>query len=161
MKRHTFALVFALAFSTTAQAQIDQDKIYVGGGLGYNSLSGWDSAVGFQIFAGHELDDIYLGSVRLEAVELGYMDSGTFENTVFGTRVETEASGLWAAALFTYPINPGLKAIGRAGLDFGDDDGLLVGVGVDYSLGGRSSVRAEYVDRSNIGSLQANYVHRF
>ncbi len=146
--------------------QFDQSKAYVGGGLGYNSVGDpWDKAIGWQIFGGYELDQVKLGENIASAVEVGYMNSGKFKysQTIFGTTLssETSASGLWATYVATYTVNDQWDALGRVGLDFGDDSGLMFGFGGEYKLSDNGALRVEYVVRDSINSFQGNYVHRF
>ena len=51
-----------------------------------------------------------------------------------------------------------IKLIGRAGYDFGDDDGFIVGVGAGYILNKNLKLRLEYVARDHVDSLQFNVV---
>jgi opacity protein-like surface antigen len=163
MKKLAMAAGLALGIASgSALAQgFNQDNLYASAGIGLNSLSGWDDAVGFQIFGGYKLDMLNLDPVKL-AVEVGYMDSGDFERNVpFWGKVETSATGLWASAVASYPLTPELNLLGRLGLDFGDDDGLLLGAGVGYTVSKEIELRAEYVIRDNVDSLQANFVYHF
>lgn len=108
---------------------------------------------------------IDLGPVQL-AVEVGYFNSGKFSETVdlgiLGRyKAEADAKGVWATAVGSYPLSPEFSLIGRLGIDFGDDDGLMLGAGVGYAVSQQIEVRGEYVIRDNIDSLQANIVYRF
>ncbi len=152
-------------FATTTQAEefIDVDAIYVGAGLSSNSASGLDSAMGYQIFVGMPLN-INMGSVS-SALEVGYMDSGEMDACVnvpfFGTVCNGDnATGLWANYVAAMPVSEKVDVIGRLGLDFGDDDGLMLGVGAGYNIDAKMDVRAEYVIRDNINSLQVNLAYR-
>lgn len=138
-----------------SKAVIDAKKIYFGGGLGLNSLSGIDfsDATGFQVFAGYELP-VEVGNGTL-SVEVGYMDSGNFDGP--GNR---KAKGVWANAVVSLPVQNKLSVIGRAGLDFGDDDGLMLGGGLGLQMNEKMEIRAEYVIRDNVDSLQFNLVVR-
>lgn len=143
--------------STSALAQgFNQNNLYIGGGIGVNSVSGWDDAVGFQVFAGYEFDVADIDPIEL-AVEVGYMDTGDFERG----RLETSANGLWVTGVASYALNQQFSLLGRLGVDFGDDDGLMVGVGVGYAVNRQVEVRGEYVVRDEVDSLQANVVYRF
>lgn len=156
------ATIAVASTSAVAETNFDKKNAYVGGGLGMNSLSGFDDAMGFQFFGGYTIpkETLDLGKVGL-AAEVGYMTSGDFETTFFGTTVDTSADGLWASAVFDYGINEQFKAIGRAGLDFGDDDGLLIGGGVEYAFDKKIGIRGEYVMRDNVDSLQVNVTYQF
>ncbi|SCZ64608.1 OmpA-like transmembrane domain-containing protein [Thiohalomonas denitrificans] len=145
-----------------ASAQGYSDGFYLGGGFGNNSLSGFDDATGFQVFAGFPLA-ASLGQAST-AIEVGYMDSGDFDYCVPSFAGElcgsTDAAGLWATGVADYALGPQLSALGRLGLDFGDDDGLMFGVGLGYDVTTELEVRGEYVVRDNIDSLQLNFVFR-
>lgn len=148
-----------LAATGMAQAQ----DIYVGGGLSSNDLDGWsDNATGYQFFGGYGLDMIKLGAVK-SAVEVGYMDSGDFKDTVcfFGVcaSATTSAKGVWANYVASMNFTPALSGIGRVGLDFGDDDGFMFGAGLGFNATKQLEIRGEYVVRQHINSLQANVVY--
>ncbi len=155
--------------SANAHAEFDQSKLYVGGGLGYNSIDSdfgsVDNAIGFQGFAGYNLEDVVeLGDGIGFAAEVGYMSTGEFEvknctsSVFFNCKIDA-VTGLWANAVFDYAVNDQVKAVGRLGLDFGDDDGFMFGFGAGYAINEQMTVRAEYVIRPNINSLQGNFVY--
>lgn len=153
------------AATSRSSGGFDVQNLYGGFGLSLNSLGGFDDAMGWQIFGGYDLP-WKLGDAKT-AVEVGYMNSGEFETSItlpfgLGTyKATTEAKGIWATGVVAYPVNPQFDIIGRLGLDFGDDDGLMLGVGAGYWFNKQVSARAEYVIRSNIDSLQANLVYHF
>jgi hypothetical protein len=86
------------------------------------------------------------------AVEVGYMD--------YGFDAGGNSGGLWATAVVDGAISGNLGWLGRVGLDFGDDDGLMLGAGLSLDLDSRAEIRGEYVIRDNIDSLQLNLVYR-
>lgn len=161
MKSIISLLVLGLSANLASANQFDASQVYFGGGLSLNSLSGYDDAIGYQAFGGYPLD-VDLGGGKL-SVEVGYMNSGDFETTFdfFGTpvTVETDASGIWGTAVGEWEINDGLNLLGRIGMDFGDDDGLMLGGGVSYNMSNNLDLRGEYVIRDNIDSLQINVVY--
>jgi opacity protein-like surface antigen len=174
MNKKIAIAAFSLLTAVPAMAEelkFDTSKAYVGGGLGYNDLdiSGTDSALGFQFFGGYSFGDILSKKVDL-AVEAGYMTSGDFEFdsyelsddfTIRKTKAEVSADGIWANAVVSYPLQNNIALIGRIGLDFGDDDGVMFGGGAEFKLAGALAIRAEYVIRDTINSLQGNVVYRF
>lgn len=235
MKTFTLSLIAASLVSTSAMAldfDFDQSKAYVGAGMSMNSASGSNSSMGFQVFAGYELDFELTDKLKT-MVEAGYMtvdleydvpsyssgggssssiqnfddlvryydnlsngqfsksaeaslganwrsilksqfdNSGALDQNVVGSysqgSVSATVSGFWISGVVSYPVSEFTNAewakkvdlLGRVGLDFGDDDGLLYGVGAEYSLSEQWAVRGEYVLRSNINSLQANVVYKF
>ena len=137
--------------------------LYAGGGLSSNSVSGGDSATGYQLFLGYDLKGVKLGTKGRVAVEAGYMDSGDVVEVCipfFGC-VSDSAKGLWGTGVVFLPVANQLDFIGRLGLDIGDDDGVMFGVGLGYALDQKMQLRGEYVIRDNVDSLQANIAVRF
>ena len=93
------------------------------------------------------------------------MDSGELDTTVpapgLGTSPgKAEANGLWLNAVLDFPLQDKLSVVGRAGLDVGDDDGLMIGAGLGFQVSEKMDIRAEYVIRDQIDSLQVNLVIR-
>lgn len=172
MNKKALLLGMVLASSQVNAAGLDASQIYFGGGLGYNDI-GDDEAVGFQLFAGLPLP-VKLGKATL-AAEVGYMDSGSFDvgggtrtvslpgfppvtTTVPSTSVKVK--GFWGTAVVDFPIQNNISVIGRLGLDIGDDDGLMIGAGLGFDISSKMEIRAEYVIRDNVDSLQANLMFR-
>lgn len=165
MKKTAFLLLTATLTCNTyaaeknTQTTLDTKQLYFGGGLSLNDIGFGDDAVGYQIFAGLPIP-VDVGNAKLMG-ELGYMNSGDFDINVgpFGTRSES-ASGLWANAVIDVPLQNNISLIGRIGLDFGDDDGVMIGGGFGFQAANNMEIRVEYVIRDNIDSLQANLVIR-
>lgn len=164
-------ILFALLVSGYSHAANNSDKLYVGGGLGLNSLSGIDlsDGLGFQFFAGYDLP-VKAGDGKL-SLEVGYMDSGKMEQsvsvviptippTVLTGTVEAKAKGLWGNAVYSLPLQDKMSLILRAGLDIGDDDGLMIGAGLGFKLDNKMNIRGEYVVRDSVDSLQVNLIVR-
>jgi hypothetical protein len=169
----TFAFVVAatlLAFGMSAVAQertgAQRDwyaggQWYGGGGINTNSLSTFDDSVGFQVFGGYEFTNLDLGPATL-AAEFGWFTSGDFDRQLEpGVTQSVDADGLWATGVLSYPLAERFHVLGRLGMDFGDDDGMMLGGGVAYRFNPNVDIRGEYVARDNINSLQANLVVRF
>jgi len=167
MKKVTGLFVFmALAMLVHIEAQaetqsqgVDAEQFYVGGGLGFNSLPGAGSATGFQIIGGYEFktklnDDI------TSALELGYMDTGNFDHINNTTRSD-DVNGAWVAMVESVPLTRKAGMLARLGYDFGDDDGLLLGTGLQYKFTTKIAMRMEYVARQHVNSLQANVLFKF
>ncbi len=166
------ALGIALvAAAGIAQAQgFNPKEMYWGGGLSSNEADGFSgSATGYQFFGGYKLKNVRLGALK-SAVEVGYMNSGEFETCVTIPGIpgfipaqtvcqNAELAGLWANYVGSYDLSPEMKGIIRAGLDFGDDDGIMFGAGIDYTLNRQFAIRGEYVIRQHSNSLQANLVY--
>jgi opacity protein-like surface antigen len=156
MKKRIPLLGLLLVATHVSAAGVDAKELYFGAGVGFNSVNNNNfyndsDAVGFQVFAGLPLA-VNLGSAAL-AVEVGYMDTGNFDNG-------GSADGLWSTAVARLALNNDLKLLGRLGYDFGDDDGVMVGAGLGFPVASKMDMRIEYVIRDHIDSLQANLVFR-
>ncbi|WP_303902474.1 porin family protein [Thiohalomonas denitrificans] len=150
------AIAVSIAIPVMAQAGTP----YVGGGISNNSISGWDSAVGFQVFGGYNFGEIF-GVEKLDFLgEAGYMQTNDLERSNIWYRSRSY-SGLWTTGGVAYPINPQWSVLGRAGFDFGDDDGLMVGGGAAFHVDRNLEFRGELVERDHITSFQINAVYGF
>jgi len=159
-------LMFISSSAVAAQGSsitMQTSSFYLGGGLGFNSHRGGRST-GFQILGGYEFAAKLNGDIST-AVELGYMDSGTFETKDLpggATSSSTQkAKGVWLNVVETFPIGKKVEGLVRLGLDFGDDDGLMVGTGIAYNFNRHWSMRSEYVVREAINSFQFNLLYGF
>lgn len=156
--------LFVSSAATAANNGFNQDNLYFGGGLGSNSASGVDNGTGYQFFGGYQLDMVKISKID-SAVEVGYMDTGkmkscvTFPLPIGEVCNDGAAKGLWATYVASYKFNKEVSGIARLGLDFGDDDGLMYGLGVDYKFAKQMALRGEYVKRQHITSLQVNFVY--
>jgi hypothetical protein len=136
--------------------KLDANDLYLGLGVSWNDYDGLhDNAFGYQFFAGLPIP-VDMGKIGL-AAEVGYMNAGEADiDTPFGNNGKAEADGIWANAVFDIPMNESVELLGRIGLDFGDDDGLMIGAGIGIPMNNDIDLRFEYVIRDNIKSLQAN-----
>ena len=170
MKRGLFFSLLMLISSAEVAAQgssvtINTSNFYLGGGLGFNSYLGGRST-GFQIFGGYEFAGKLNGDIS-NAIELGYMDSGTFEGkdldngSTFTTPSSNKAKGVWLNYVGSYPIGNRVEGLWRIGLDFGDDDGIMAGAGMGYNFNRHWSLRSEYVVREAVNSFQFNLLYGF
>lgn len=139
-------------------AELEADRFYVGGGISTNDLDG-ENSTGAQVFAGYELP-FMLGEADT-AVEVGFHDAGDFDRPRSNFRGDENVSGLWSTGVASLPVADNVDLIGRLGVDFGDDDGLMGGGGVGVDLSQRTELRGEYVIRDRTESLQANLLYRF
>lgn len=96
MKKIIAAIALSTFVAAPAFAEFDQDNLYLGGQLSSNSCSGCASSSGFGALVGYTIDDQW-------AVEGSYNKFGT------------DVSGLAAHGVFSYPIDNGIKAIGKIG----------------------------------------------
>jgi len=148
----------AISFSSAAAAQgFDLRRLFVGGGLSVNTVTGSDDGAGAQVFGGYNFPAI-TRNLYVDA-EAGYMDTGKLERKgCTSAFCDAKANGLWATGVVRYLVTPNVELIGRAGVDFGDDDGIMYGVGVGYITGAHFKVRLEYVQRDDVTSVQFNVV---
>lgn len=156
--RMTLLLLAALLFSSAAAAQgFDLRRLFFGAGFSANTVTGSDDGAGFQVFGGYNFPAI-APNLYIDA-ESGYMSTGKMERRACTTTsCDDKMNGLWANGVLRYLVTPHIELIGRAGLDFGDDDGLMGGAGVGYIIGSHFKVRLEYVQRDDVKSVQLNVV---
>lgn len=152
----------ALGLSLVLAGPAAADGFYAGGGASVNELTsdgsdGFDTATGFQAFAGYDFGSVFgtdLLGLRLEG---GYFSSGDFENnTALGTVTQPAAEGIWTAGVLDLNLTDSFSIFGRAGFDGGDDDGPLAGVGAAFEFGPSIRLSGELVSRDNIDSVQLN-----
>ncbi len=148
-------LLAAMAVSSNINAEtFNSKKLYAGAGIALNQ-----GATGFQVLGGYNFD-FRLNEDISSAIELGYMDSGDFDGLNGSSKVGG-AKGLWVSMVERVPLTRRANMMARLGFDFGDDDGLLLGAGLEYKFDTRVSLAMEYVAREHIGGLQANVRIRF
>ncbi len=151
--------MMSMVSSVNAEGVVDAKRIYVGGGLGFNSLPGYGSARGFQFVGGYDFA-FKLNEDISSALEIGYMASGDF-GQYKGPNSNEDVKGLWAAMVESVPLSSKTDMLVRLGYDFGDDDGFLLGTGMQYKFDTKLAFRMEYVARQNVNSLQANILVKF
>ncbi len=161
MMKKVISILALMLLASTAHAEgpIKADQLYVGAGLGFNSLTAVGSATGFQFIGGYEFQTKLNGDIT-SAVELGYMDTGDFDRYNSSTNVSA-AKGVWLAYVGSVPLSNKTDMLARVGYDFGDDDGVLLGTGLQYKFTTKVAMRMEYVARQNVNSLQANVLFKF
>ena len=138
-------------------------SFYIGGGLGFNAYGGGRST-GYQFLGGYEFAAKLNGDIS-SAIELGYMDTGRFENKTLSTggtiTSNQEAKGVWLTYVGSYPMGNRVEGLWRVGIDFGDDDGIMAGAGIGYNFNRHWALRSEYVVREAVNSLQFNLLYGF
>jgi hypothetical protein len=145
-----------MALSPLAAAQgFDAGKLFFGGGMSSNDTSSSDSAVGWQIFGGYGFGEV-TRNVLFDA-EVGYLDTGSMKRPGM---TDFSAKGLWATGVGRFLLTPSVELLGRLGLDFGDEDGLIAGIGVGLNLTKNFKLRFEFVQRDNVDSVQFNLVYQ-
>ena len=167
MKRGIFFSLLML-FSSAAAAQsgsitLQTSSFYIGGGLGFNAYGGGRST-GYQFLGGYEFAGKLNGEIS-SAIELGYMDTGTFESKNLNTGAtgtsNQEAKGVWLNYVGSYPMGNRVEGLWRVGIDFGDDDGVMAGAGIGYNFNRHWALRSEYVVREAVNSFQFNLLFGF
>ncbi len=160
MRKIIFILaLMSMVSSVNAEGVVDAKRIYIGGGLGFNSLPGFGSARGFQFIGGYDFN-FKLNEDISSALELGYMDTGSFSQYK-GFNSNEDAKGLWLSMVESVPLSSKTDMLARLGYDFGDDDGFFLGTGLQYKFNTKLALRMEYVARQNVNSLQANVLFKF
>jgi len=152
-----FIALMTVAAGASAEG-LDASRFYVGGGFSNNSLPGYGSARGFQIFGGYDVDAKINDDIST-SLELGYMDTGSFDR--YDGPSYGDINGLWFAALESVPLSKKTDMLVRLGYDFGDDDGLILGTGLQYKFDTKVALRMEYVTRDHLDGLQANLLVHF
>ena len=153
------SVIFIALLVTGYSYAAGNSKLYLGGGLGLNSVGSlaFSDGLGYQVFAGFDLP-VKMGKGKL-SIEAGYMDSGDIDFGPFFVN-KVRYKGLWGNAVFSLPLQKKLNLIARAGLDIGDDDGLMIGAGLGFTINNKMEIRGEYVMRDIVDSLQVNFVMR-
>lgn len=173
MKKIISVGLFSFIASHAAVADsIEKDKVqlaqglYAGAGVSYNDLdfgsvvSGADneSALGVQGFVGIPVSTAIKGIDAF--AELGFFRTNNFK---FGDRKErvTGVSGSVVLQRDLIEVDPKLYGLARVGIEFGDDDGVLMGVGAGYRILPNVEMRAEFVNKDLITSYQGSALIRF
>jgi len=153
-----FALI-AMGLSSVVAAQgFDARRLFFGAGVSQNSVSGADHGTGIQLFGGYNFPEL-APKFSVDA-EAGYMDTGKMRTTAcagpFCVSGDAKANGLWASGVARYMVAPNVELLGRAGFDFGDDDGPMFGIGAGFIVNKNLKLRLEFVERDTVSSLQFN-----
>jgi hypothetical protein len=127
------------------QPLLDRNKLSIGGGISDNSIRRDDES-GFQVFAAYDLDQVNVMDGVHSSLEFGVMDYG----------FRRDSTGIWGNYVIEAGINQSINWLGRAGLDIGDDSGLMFGIGLGFGLNEQADFRIEYVVRDDVDSLQFN-----
>ncbi len=174
-KKYLLAGLFVASLGTTSIATAGPGDTYAGISIGNASpdSSGFDSAIGWKIFGGYEINEIL-------AVEGGYTSFGEMDGpTILGFSTSVEPTGYEIAAVGNFPINSQLSLFGKVGLlawDFkANINGLgsnsttgtdaFYGLGGQYEISGNLAVRASWerytIEDGDIDFLSASAVFGF
>ena len=143
-----FSCIFAPVFAEDGKPLLDRKLLSIGIGIADNSAGKADET-GYQIFAAYDLSQVKLIEGVDSSVEFGLMDYG----------FSRDSTGIWGTFVIDGVISEQFGWLARAGYDIGDDQGLMFGAGVGYSVNERSQIRIEYVVRDDIDSLQLNFLY--
>ena len=161
MHRYLLALSFTFLFgglvtpaiSDNGQPLLNKDLFSIGAGISSNSIDDddldEDDEIVFQFFFAYDLIEVNLMEGVNSSIELGLMDYG----------YKRDSTGVWGTYTVDGIISGDLGWLARAGFDFGDDSGLMVGAGLGYIADERTELRFEYVARDEGDSLQFNYLY--
>ena len=170
-----------IAFATLAIAPLASaaDRFwYVGAGamesdLGFEALD--NSATGWKVFGGYRF-------TRIIAAEAGYLDTGDAEETIEGTDVTLNATGMHVSVVASWPIGETFALHARAGmidweaeLTLSDDIGsetsdangqdLYWGAGATFNFAERFGLRLEYevpeIEEVDVSSISLSVLYRF
>ncbi len=138
--------------SSNSKPLLERSKLSIGAGLSLNSVDGpVDDELGYQFFAAYKLTRVNLLEGVNSSLELGYMDYG-FDGV--------DNDGLWATYVIDGAINSQVNWLARAGFDFGDDSGLMLGMGLSARINKQLKLRMEYVVRDEVDSIQLNLLYK-
>ena len=147
-------IFLALVISTQVHAQankpvLEKNRLSIGAGISDNEVNNPDdSGTGFQLFAAYDLQQVNLMEGVDSSVEFGIMDFG----------LDGDDTGIWGSYVVDGDLSGGFGWLAQAGLDIGDDSGLLFGAGLKFTLDKQSTLRLEYVARDDVDSLQLNFL---
>jgi len=137
-------------FAEEGKPMLDKNLFSIGAGISDNSISRpRDDEIGFQFFAAYDLNQVNLMEGVTSAIEFGFMDFG----------FSRDDTGIWASYVVDGTISGQFGWLAQVGFDIGDDSGLLVGAGVNFALDEKIDLRAEYVVRDEVDSLQFNFLY--
>lgn len=167
-----FTLLVLISISNSAFAHCVRHQYYAGAGFGINSLNQYDDATGFQFFGGYCFKNSLQNPKLKTSVEAGFAQSGDFERTEIRgannpnfpprvVQISQTYSGIWLAGVGEYKLDSKIHLMARGGVDVGDDNGLLLGIGVGFNMSRWAQFRAEYVARDHYKSLQLNILSEF
>jgi len=147
-------IILALVVSTQVHAQgkeplLERNRLSIGAGLSSNDISRpKEDGTGFQFFGAYDLTQVNLVEGVDSSIEFGIMDFG----------LDAEDTGIWGSYVIDGFISGEFGWLAQAGLDIGDDSGLLFGAGLKFRLDKQSDLRLEYVTRDDVDSLQFNFL---
>ena len=164
-----FTLLFTMLLNTGLSIADQPSRYYAGLGFSGNlpeNDSEFKSSAGFQFFGGYRFDR-KIGDIISLSAEIGYHDSGDFESKplISGANIvykdSFNAAGIWLAGVFNYNVYKKLNLNAKIGVDLGDDDGSLFGVGAGYPISNQWRANLDYIMRDASDSAQFNVIYQF
>lgn len=141
------SVFLAQAFAAEGEPLLDKNRFSIGAGISDNEINKpRDDDTGFQFFAAYDLSQINLMEGVNSSVEFGFMDFG----------FSRDDTGIWASYVVDGSISGQFGWLAQAGFDIGDDSGFMLGAGAKYAISEKIDLRAEYVVRDEVDSLQFN-----
>ena len=131
------------------QPLLDRNKLSLGLGISDNSVRNTDKT-GFQVMAAYDLNQVNVMQGVRSSVEFGVIDYG----------FRRDSTGIWGTYVAEGGISDGVNWLARAGLDIGDDSGLMFGAGIGFNFQQVNDFRIEYVIRDDVDSLQFNLLFK-
>ncbi|HKJ50800.1 MAG TPA: hypothetical protein VKB27_04830 [Gammaproteobacteria bacterium] len=129
---------------------MERNRLSIGAGISSNDVNNPnDDGTGFQFIAAYDLTQVNLAEGVDSSVEIGFMDFG----------LDGDDTGIWGSYVIDGDFSGGFGWLAQAGLDIGDDSGLLFGAGLKFTLDKQSDLRLEYVSRDDVDSLQVNFLY--
>lgn len=151
-RRGIFLLLsLLLTHQVSAEDGIQLERLGFGGGFGSASVSEFtESKSVIQLYATYRTDGMYgMGSDSYSlSAELGYIDVS-----------DTSRDGFWLTPMVAWHATDRIDMLFRAGLEYGDDLGVVFGAGVSYQLERNMAVRLELVEHPNASTFQVNVVY--
>jgi len=166
------ALLASTVLSSVAHAHCVNGKYYLGGGIGINSSANYSESNGYQFLGGFCTDFNFKSKKSKTSVELGYMSSGEFSRdytvrpnnpnrSPYTATDRVSYQGVWVSGVAEYKFRPELHMLARLGYDLGDDNGVFIGAGVGFNITRWAQIRAEMISKSEVDSLQINWISEF
>ena len=154
--KRLIGVVAFLSFAENSYSfEFNKKNFYTGGGVTYNTFES-GNAFGSQWFAGYDISEYFLLVPRVGlAAEAGY------SNIVKSASTIRRYEGVWSDMSLNYKYNSRIKYINRLGVDFGNANGVMMGLGLEYAIDRNIKVRSELVMRGVYKSYQVNALYRF
>jgi hypothetical protein len=158
MAKRTCTLLIAVVAAGLSSAAAAEGftirNLFFGGGPSVNSVSNSDNGTGIQAMGGYTFAEV-APKLYIDA-EAGYLDTGNMR--LRGPQVDQRDKGLWTTGVARYLVVPNIELLARAGVDVGDDDGAMFGIGAGFIASRNLKLRLEFVSRDKGDSLQFNVV---